>query len=141
MDSSFKLQNVVNGQESSESVVSREPIYLLRSFFNAKILTLHVSRLLLSLTSRDLIISQGKYPLFMENSPLSPVSDGAGVILEVGSNVSDWKKDDRVMCIFHQGHLYGIVPTPKELRTGTGGGVVDGMLSEYRVVSIGPKKE
>lgn len=84
--------------------------------------------------SRDLIIAMNKYPLHLQDQPTIPLSDGAGVITEVGSNVTKWKKDDRVMSIFNQIHLKGIAPDAKEFKSALGGSV-DGMLSQYRVVS------
>ncbi|KAI0000255.1 NAD(P)-binding protein [Xylariaceae sp. FL0662B] len=83
-----------------------------------------------SLNYRDLIIPRGLYP-FPTNFPVVPGSDGAGEVVEVGPKVSKWKKGDRVVTLFNQGHQYG----PVDLAAaGTGlGGVLDGSLRQYGV--------
>lgn len=91
-----------------------------------------------SLNYRDLIIAQNKYPLYLKDGDIIPVSDGAGEIIEVGEKVQSegkWKKGDRVMGIFTQKHQRGATPDDEEIHTALGGGV-DGMLAKYVVVSI-----
>ncbi|KAI0438641.1 hypothetical protein F4803DRAFT_565113 [Xylaria telfairii] len=85
-----------------------------------------------SLNYRDLIIPRGKYP-FPTNFPVVAASDGAGEVVDVGSKVTKWKKGDRVVTLFNQGHQYG----PMSIEAaGTGvGGVVDGTLRQYGVFS------
>ncbi|KAI1759911.1 NAD(P)-binding protein [Hypoxylon sp. FL1150] len=83
-----------------------------------------------SLNYRDLIIPKGQYP-FPSKFPVVPASDGAGEVVEVGSKVSQWKKGDKVVTLFNQGHQYGpahagIIPTGL-------GGVLDGALRQYGV--------
>ncbi|PWY75275.1 NAD(P)-binding protein [Aspergillus sclerotioniger CBS 115572] len=63
--------------------------------------------------------------------PIVPVSDGAGVVIEVGSNVREFKQGDKVMTIFNQGHQYGDI-TPYAASTGVGG-TIDGVLRQYGV--------
>lgn len=58
-------------------------------------------------------------------------SDGAGEVVEVGSKVTRWKKDDQVVTLFNQGHQYGPMTTAA-ISTGLGG-VLDGTLTEYAV--------
>jgi NADPH:quinone reductase-like Zn-dependent oxidoreductase len=58
-----------------------------------------------------------------------PGSDGAGVVEEVGSRVTRFKKGDKVATLFNQGHLAGSV-NPTILGTGLGG-AIDGTLREY----------
>ncbi|EED21039.1 zinc-containing alcohol dehydrogenase, putative [Talaromyces stipitatus ATCC 10500] len=83
-----------------------------------------------SLNYRDLIIPQGKYP-FPLGLPVVACSDGAGEVVEVGSKVRQWKKGDKVVTLFNQGHQYGPMTT---LASKTGlGGVLDGTLREYGV--------
>ncbi|KAI1293128.1 hypothetical protein F5Y03DRAFT_334848 [Xylaria venustula] len=83
-----------------------------------------------SLNYRDLIIPRGQYP-FPTRFPVVAASDGAGEVVEVGSKVSQWKKGDRVVTLFNQGHQYGAIDIPA---AGTGvGGVVDGTLRQYAV--------
>ncbi|KAI1358186.1 hypothetical protein F5Y08DRAFT_322451 [Xylaria arbuscula] len=81
-----------------------------------------------SLNYRDLIIPRGQYP-FATQFPVVAASDGAGEVVEVGSKVSLWKRGDRVVTLFNQGHQYGGVSIAA---AGTGvGGVVDGTLRQY----------
>ncbi|KAI1347062.1 hypothetical protein F5Y01DRAFT_330156 [Xylaria sp. FL0043] len=83
-----------------------------------------------SLNYRDLIIPRGQYP-FPTRFPVVAASDGAGEVIEVGSKVSLWKKGDRVVTLFNQGHQYGAVSIAA---AGTGvGGMVDGTLRQYGV--------
>lgn len=83
-----------------------------------------------SLNYRDLIIPQGKYP-FATKFPVVAASDGAGEVVEVGSKVSQWKKGDKVVTLFNQGHQHGAVTAAA---AGTGlGGVLDGTLRQYGV--------
>lgn len=58
-----------------------------------------------------------------------PGSDGAGVVVQVGDKVKEWKEGDRVVTLFHQDHQYGGV-TPEILESGLGG-THDGTLREY----------
>ncbi|KAI2603438.1 NAD(P)-binding protein [Hypoxylon fragiforme] len=81
-----------------------------------------------SLNYRDLIIPLGKYP-FPAKFPVIAGSDGAGEILEVGAKVSKWKKGDKVVTLFNQGHQYGPVHNAM-MATGLGG-AVDGTLRQY----------
>jgi NADPH:quinone reductase-like Zn-dependent oxidoreductase len=58
-------------------------------------------------------------------------SDGAGEVVEVGPKVTEFKKGDKVVTLFNQGHQYGAIDIPA---TQTGlGGVIDGTLREYGV--------
>lgn len=68
------------------------------------------------------------YP-FPTNFPVVAGSDGAGEIVEVGSKVTQWKKGDKVVTLFNQGHQFGPMTTAIS-QTGLGG-VVDGTLRQY----------
>ncbi|MCJ1415957.1 hypothetical protein MMC32_002292 [Xylographa parallela] len=81
-----------------------------------------------SLNYRDLIIPKGQYP-FGTKPSVVPGSDGAGSVEAVGSGVTRFKKGDKVVILFNQGHLAGSL-TPAALGTGVGG-VVDGTLRQY----------
>ncbi|KAI0458915.1 hypothetical protein F5B21DRAFT_371961 [Xylaria acuta] len=83
-----------------------------------------------SLNYRDLIIPRGKYP-FPARFPVVAASDGAGEVVDVGSKVTKWKKGDRVVTLFNQGHQYG--PMSIEAANTGVGGVVDGTLRQYGV--------
>lgn len=73
---------------------------------------------------------QGMYP-FALKFPVVPASDGAGEVVEVGSKVQLFKKGDKVVTLFNQGHQYGDIDG-YAAKTGLGG-VIDGTLREYGV--------
>ena len=81
-----------------------------------------------SLNYRDLMMVKGWYNPRLE-TPLVPLSDGAGEVVEVGEEVSKWKVGDRVMPAFMQGWLNGEVNV-KKARTALGGDL-DGCLREF----------
>ncbi|KAI5922002.1 putative zinc-containing alcohol dehydrogenase [Camillea tinctor] len=83
-----------------------------------------------SLNFRDLIIPKGMYP-FATKLPVVGASDGAGEVVEVGSKVTQWKKGDKVVTLFNQGHQFGAVDA-ESAKTGLGG-VIDGTLRQYGV--------
>ncbi|MEI6806284.1 MAG: NAD(P)-dependent alcohol dehydrogenase [Myxococcaceae bacterium] len=83
-----------------------------------------------SLNYRDLMMAKGEYnprqPL-----PLIPCSDGAGEVIAVGSEVTDFQKGDKVAGLLPQTWIAG--EPLKEHFKHTLGGPLDGMLCEYRV--------
>lgn len=80
-----------------------------------------------SLNFRDLVVSKGGYGRAVK-PPLTPLSDGAGEVLEVGEGVTRVKPGDRVAAIFMQGWLDG---PPDDGKAATAlGGAIDGMLAE-----------
>lgn len=81
-----------------------------------------------SLNFRDLLMVKGHYNPKMA-LPRIPCSDGAGEIVEVGSEVHTWKVGDRVAGIFMQNWLDGRMSSAKT--HGALGGDIDGMLAEY----------
>jgi len=94
-----------------------------------------------SLNYRDLVIARGTA---RRQTPIVPVSDGAGEIVEVGSAVSRWKKGDRVAASFFPTWMDGDLSDAHHARA-LGGGppnanvVADqrqnGMLAEEVVLS------
>ncbi|AEI41554.1 Alcohol dehydrogenase zinc-binding domain protein [Paenibacillus mucilaginosus KNP414] len=83
-----------------------------------------------SLNARDLGVAGGFY-VGAETLPLIPVSDGVGIVEELGEGVTRVKPGDRVCPIFVQDWLAG---TPTEAMLGsTLGGPRDGVLAEYGV--------
>jgi len=83
-----------------------------------------------SLNYRDVMVASGTYNPKM-NLPAVPLSDAAGEIVEIGSDVTDWQVGDRVMPIFVQRWFDG-VPSEATRRTSLGAGAQwDGVLREY----------
>lgn len=82
-----------------------------------------------SLNYRDLITVNGGYGSW-QKLPLVPVSDGAGIVEEVGAGVTRFKAGDRVLNAFLPNWIDG---EPDEAKlSGAFGGLVDGVLTEYR---------
>lgn len=82
-----------------------------------------------SLNYRDFMVVTGTYNPRMK-IPAIPFSDGAGEIVEVGSDVTKWKVGDRVMPIFAQRWFEGESSEEKR-RTSLGAGQQwDGVLRE-----------
>ncbi|KAL4744551.1 hypothetical protein BDW72DRAFT_83821 [Aspergillus terricola var. indicus] len=83
-----------------------------------------------ALNYRDAAIAKGTFP-FAHKYPIVPVSDGAGVVVEVGSRVREFTKGDRVITVFNQGHQYGDID-PYAASTGVGG-TIDGCFRQFGV--------
>ena len=86
-----------------------------------------------SLNFRDVLIINHQYPVASGAHRLVPVSDGAGEVVEVGANVTRFRKGDRVMTSFFQGWIDGPLTFPA-INTSLGG-AIDGVLSEYAALS------
>ena len=85
-----------------------------------------------SLNRRDVYVLHGQYPMPPRPS-LVPLSDGAGEVVSVGTDVKRFKAGDRVAAIFFQRWLEGR-PDADNLASALGG-QLDGMLSEYVCLS------
>lgn len=83
-----------------------------------------------SLNYRDLLIITGRYP-GMKSEGLVPLSDGAGVVAEVGPGVTRFGTGDRVTGCFFETWLGGPM-LPAHYNNALGGSV-PGVLTEYRV--------
>lgn len=81
-----------------------------------------------SLNYRDLMIATGKYGRGPLKSPLIPLSDGAGEIVDVGEGVTGFKPGDRVIGNFFQSWFDGPADPSKQARAL--GGAVDGVLAQ-----------
>lgn len=85
-----------------------------------------------SLNYRDLIVVQGGYGN-KEKLPLIPMSDGAGEVVAVGEGVTRVKVGDRVAGTFFQNWIAGALT--KEKMNSALGGAINGLLTEYAVLS------
>jgi len=83
-----------------------------------------------SLNYRDYLVVKGNYNPKMR-LPMVPLSDGAGVVEEVGPQVTRFRKGDRVAGCFMQAWIDG--PPTREKGNSALGGAIDGVLSEYVV--------
>jgi NADPH:quinone reductase-like Zn-dependent oxidoreductase len=83
-----------------------------------------------SLNYRDLLILKGGYGSH-QKLPLIPLSDGAGMVEEIGPAVRQFKPGDRVIGSFFENWLSG-EPTREKLDSALGG-AIDGVLAEYRI--------
>jgi NADPH:quinone reductase-like Zn-dependent oxidoreductase len=81
-----------------------------------------------SLNYRDLVVASGGYGRHVK-TPLIPLSDGAGEVVEVGARVTRVGPGSRVAAIFMQSWLEGALTEDKS-KSALGGGM-DGMLAEY----------
>ncbi|HXX69503.1 MAG TPA: NAD(P)-dependent alcohol dehydrogenase [Polyangiaceae bacterium] len=88
-----------------------------------------------SLNFRDLLIAKGRYRRGTPKDPLVPLSDGAGVIVEVGPGVRSRKAGDRVAGNFFQKWIDG--PFDAGKAESALGGAIDGVLAEYVVFDEG----
>jgi NADPH:quinone reductase-like Zn-dependent oxidoreductase len=86
-----------------------------------------------SLNYRDLAIALGTYR--MPTKPnLVPLSDSAGEVVEIGSEVTRVQVNDRVAGCFFQRWIGG--PPAADTHFSSLGGAIDGMLREYAVLEV-----
>lgn len=85
-----------------------------------------------SLNFRDYMMVNGTYNPRLKR-PMVPLSDGVGVVEEVGSGVTRVKQGDRVAACFFQKWIEG--PPNKEKGSSALGGAIDGVAREYAVFS------
>lgn len=83
-----------------------------------------------SLNYRDLVVLRGQHGRRVQ-PPLIPLSDGVGVVIETGAEVTEWQPGDRVAPAFFQNWPGGA--PPGDLEIGRLGGPRDGVLASHRV--------
>lgn len=82
-----------------------------------------------SLNYHDYLVAIGGIPV---PAGRVPMSDGAGIVLEVGSEISEWKAGDKVMSMFFPAWEEGRPSLPKTVMVM--GETVDGCMSERSCV-------
>jgi NADPH:quinone reductase-like Zn-dependent oxidoreductase len=85
-----------------------------------------------SLNFRDIAMVRGRYPV-PHRKGLIPTSDGAGEVIEVGTDGGDFKVGDRVMGVFHPRWFGGRMP--QNVSQYGYGSEIDGWLVEQKVLS------
>lgn len=83
-----------------------------------------------SLNYRDLMVVKGQYNPKLKR-PMVPLSDGAGIVEEVGPGVTRFKRGNRVVGCFMQKWVEG--PITREKAGSALGGAIDGVLQEYKL--------
>ena len=86
-----------------------------------------------SLNYRDLVVPQRGYGVHTGTLPLIPVSDGAGVVTEVGPGVKRVAVGDRVCPTYFQRWISG--EPDLERLTQSLGGPIDGTMTDYMCLS------
>ncbi|MBT8230278.1 MAG: alcohol dehydrogenase catalytic domain-containing protein, partial [Bacteroidia bacterium] len=79
-----------------------------------------------SLNYHDLLVAKGIIPV---SEGRIPMSDGAGIIVEVGKKVKGFKAGDKVMSLFFPNWIGG--PPDRKKTTAISGESVDGYAVEY----------
>ena len=112
----FGLENLVAAERPEPAPGPHEVLVRLRA---------------LSLNYRDLLTVKGTYDRNLK-LPRIPISDGAGEVAAVGSEVGQWKVGDRVVIPFMPDWLEGRPSAEKS--AGALGGSIDGLLREYAAI-------
>jgi NADPH:quinone reductase-like Zn-dependent oxidoreductase len=86
-----------------------------------------------SLNYRDLVVPNKGYGSHTGTLPLIPISDGAGVVTEIGPGVHRVAVGDRVCPTFFQNWISG--EPDLERLTGSLGGPIDGTMADYMCLS------
>jgi NADPH:quinone reductase-like Zn-dependent oxidoreductase len=86
-----------------------------------------------SLNRRDLLVLSGQYGGSADMTGIIPLSDGAGEVAGIGAGVTRFKPGDRVASTFFQNWVSG--KADAHTAATALGGAIDGVLSEYVVLS------
>ena len=86
-----------------------------------------------SLNRRDHMVVTGTYNPKLPR-PMVPLSDGGGIVEEVGPGVTRFKQGDHVAACFMQNWIDG--PVNREKGLSALGGSIDGVLREFAVFSV-----
>jgi NADPH:quinone reductase-like Zn-dependent oxidoreductase len=86
-----------------------------------------------SLNYRDLVVPQRGYGKLTGTLPLIPISDGVGEVIAIGEGVGRVAVGDRVCPLMIQSWISG--PPTMERLISTLGGPLDGVMTEYMVLS------
>ena len=86
-----------------------------------------------SLNYRDLVVPQRGYGALTGTLPLIPISDGVGEVIAIGEGVRRVVVGDRVCPVMIQSWISG--PPTMEKLSSTLGGPLDGVMTEYMVLS------
>jgi len=86
-----------------------------------------------SLNYRDLVVPQRGYGKLTGTLPLIPISDGVGEVIAIGEGVGRVAVCDRVCPLMIQSWISG--PPTMERLISTLGGPLDGVMTEYMVLS------
>jgi len=112
----FGLDHLLPAERTAPEPKAREVLIRLRA---------------VSLNYRDLLVVQGKYNPHLK-LPRVPISDGAGEVVAVGAEVTEWKPGDRVVAPFFPDWIEGN-PTAAKSASALGGDV-DGLLREFATI-------
>jgi NADPH:quinone reductase-like Zn-dependent oxidoreductase len=85
------------------------------------------------LNYRDLVVPQRGYGALTGTLPLIPISDGVGEVIAIGEGVRRVVVGDRVCPVMIQSWISG--PPTMEKLSSTLGGPLDGVMTEYMVLS------
>jgi NADPH:quinone reductase-like Zn-dependent oxidoreductase len=86
-----------------------------------------------SLNYRDLVVPQRGYGKLTGTLPLIPISDGVGEVIAIGEGIGRVAVGDRVCPLMIQSWISG--PPTMERLISTLGGPLDGVMTEYMVLS------
>jgi len=113
----FNIQNLKNIDIDSPKILSDDEVL--------------VEMKAASLNFRDLIMIDGGYGETGGKPPFIPISDGSGIVIEVGKKIKKFKKGDIVIPPFFKGWDSGNIKENTILLSL--GGKIDGVMQEYIV--------